>query len=72
MFKKRNLPDDAEAYTNRGKAKFYEGDHDGAIADYSRAIELKPDLASAYYNRGLAKFALGDEQGGQRGPCPGR
>ena len=30
---------------------------DGAIADYTKAIELKPDYADAYYHRGLAKQA---------------
>ena len=30
-----------------------------AIADYNKAIELKPDLAEAYSNRGVAKSKLG-------------
>ena len=34
------------------------GQHFVAIADFSKAIELKPDYAIAYYNRGLAKRRL--------------
>jgi Flp pilus assembly protein TadD len=34
--------------------------NDRAIADYNRAIELKPDHASAYNYRGLAYSAKGD------------
>ena len=29
-----------------------------AIADYDKAISLKPALSEAYYNRGIAKAAL--------------
>ena len=39
------------------------GDPDGAIADYSRAIELDSDDADAYYSRGNAKSELGDHYG---------
>ncbi len=30
-----------------------------ALADYDRAIALKPDFAAAYYNRGIVKQQLG-------------
>ncbi len=46
-----------------GKGKEAKGDVAGAIADYTKAIELKPDFADAYYNRGLAKQAEGDLDG---------
>ena len=59
----RLKPDDAEAYNNRGNAKFDLGDKQGAIADYNQAIRLKPDYALAYFNRGVAKYELGDRQG---------
>jgi TPR repeat len=36
---------------NRGATKQAKGDLDGAIADYSKAIELKPDFAEAYKSR---------------------
>ena len=50
-------------FIKSGKAKFDEGDYRGAIADYDRAIELKPDYADAYYNRRISKSALGDYYG---------
>ena len=59
----------AEAYYNRGKAKSALDNYDGAIADYEKAIELKPDyakepdLAEAYYNRGTTKSNLSDHRG---------
>jgi len=43
-----------------GKAK---GDLDGAIADYSRVIDLTPRQAEAYSNRGSAKRAKGELDG---------
>ena len=52
-------------FIKSGKAKFDEGDYRGAIADYSRAIELNPDYANAYYNRGIAKSKLGDHDGAE-------
>ena len=36
------------------------GDHYGAIADYTKAIEINPKKDSAYFNRGNAKTALKD------------
>ncbi|HZF38920.1 MAG TPA: tetratricopeptide repeat protein, partial [Blastocatellia bacterium] len=36
------------------------GDFDGAIADHTRAIELKPGLAEGYNNRANALYARGD------------
>ena len=38
-------------------------DYYGAIADYTKAIELDPDYASAYANRGINKENLGDLNG---------
>ena len=55
-----------EYYFQKGNEAMQRGDHDGAIADYTRAIELKidlPNLAKAYKNRGDAKSNLGDHHG---------
>ena len=48
----------------RGNIKNLLGDYEGAITDYSKAIELNPNLAEAYHNRGLTKFRSGNEQAG--------
>jgi hypothetical protein len=53
----------AEEWFNLGYNKGESGDYQGAIADYTQAIQLQPDLAAAYYNRGLVKYNLGDKQG---------
>jgi tetratricopeptide (TPR) repeat protein len=53
----------AEEWFNLGVDKHNLGDNQGAIADYSQAIQIKPDDADAYLNRGVAKFNLGDNQG---------
>jgi tetratricopeptide (TPR) repeat protein len=58
-----NQPETAEAYNNRGHARKAKADFDGAIADYSKVIELKPDAAVGYYNRGDAKRLKGDLDG---------
>jgi len=52
-----------EAFEERGKARHRSGDYDGAIADYTRAIELDPKFSQAYYNLGLAKKHKGDMDG---------
>ena len=36
------------------------GDHDRAIADFTKAIEINPHDAEAYYNRGIANQVKGD------------
>ena len=48
---------------NRGLAKADLEDKQGAMADYSEAIRLKPDFAIAYNDRGNVKSDLGDKQG---------
>jgi len=50
-------------FFNRGYAKQAKGDLDGAIADYTHALELDPKHASVYNNRGNAKRAKGDLDG---------
>ena len=54
---------DANAYNNQGMAKAAIADFDGAIADFTQALALKPDYAVAFYNRGIAKKARGDIDG---------
>ena len=38
-------------------------DYKGAIADYTKAIEIDPNYADAYNNRGIAKDELKDYKG---------
>jgi len=46
-----------------GYAKFNKGDWDGAIADYTKAIESNPNDTDAIMGRGAAKRAKGDLDG---------
>ena len=45
--------DTADAHYNRGNALAWQGDLDGAIAAYDRALEQEPDHLDAIYNRNL-------------------
>jgi tetratricopeptide (TPR) repeat protein len=56
-------PTTAGAYNDRGLARFEKGDLDGAISDYTTAIEIDPRYTHAYYNRGIARRAKGDLDG---------
>jgi len=56
-------PNQAEQYYRVGIAKKAKGDLDGAIADYTKAIELNPRYAAAYVGRGLARKTKGDLDG---------
>ena len=47
----------------RGVAKFSIGDDKGAIADYTKAIEINPKDAQTYGRRGFSKAGLGDYTG---------
>jgi tetratricopeptide (TPR) repeat protein len=57
-----DLTDDIDpviSHCNRGKFRYQTGNHELAIADFDRAIELDPDALEAYYYRGLARKNLG-------------
>jgi DNA invertase Pin-like site-specific DNA recombinase len=54
---------DVDALTTRGAGKQANGDLDGAIADFTEAIQRKPDHATAYRGRGLAKRAKNNLDG---------
>ncbi len=51
---------DAELSFKAGNNKSSARDYAGAIADYSKAIELEPHIAGIYYNRGNAEDELGN------------
>jgi len=54
------LPEDWEAYQNRGKARLELNDLEAALADFTRAIELQPEDGDNYFWRGLAHYDLQD------------
>lgn len=53
----------ASAYTQRGVLKQSKGDSDGALADFNKAIEIKPDFTEVYCVRGYVKQCKGDLDG---------
>lgn len=57
------LTKSADDLCERATMKNVLSDYQGALADYTKAIELKPDHARAYYNRGGTKADLKDYQG---------
>ena len=48
---------------NSGTEKYWKGDYQGAVADYTKAIDINPQNSNAYSNRGAAKHDLKDYQG---------
>ena len=56
-------PFTANAYTNRGVARYRKGDFEGAKADFDAALRIRPGLAYAYLNRAATRRELGDLQG---------
>lgn len=51
-----------EAYYYRGCAKVNAMRYNEAIADFEKAVELKPDYADAYFNLGRTYFLLNNEE----------
>ena len=47
-------PDSAAEYFIRGNAYADMGEHGKALADYDRAIDLRPGDADAHLNRGVS------------------
>ena len=50
-------------FYERGNEKLKNKNYKGAIADYTKAIEIYPENANAYYNRAIAKENLKDYKG---------
>mgnify|MGYP001809656039 CR=1 FL=1 len=55
--------DEADAYFSSGSSKFDKKDYAGAIADFTRTVELDAKASRAYHNRGIAKMKTGDRPG---------
>ena len=55
------IPTSAEDYSQRGIARFEKNDLDGAISDFTKAIELNgPNQEFCYYFRGMAHYRQGN------------
>lgn len=48
----------AQEYFDQGNEKFNLQDYNGAVADYTKAIEIEPQSKMSYYYRGCAKIHL--------------
>jgi tetratricopeptide (TPR) repeat protein len=53
---------DAEFHLTRGESRSAVQDYDGAIAEYTMAIQLKADYAEAYNDRGFAYYLKGQAE----------
>tara|TARA_B100001063_G_C16556254_1_gene448641 strand:+ start:193 stop:615 length:423 start_codon:yes stop_codon:yes gene_type:complete len=53
----------ADIFNDIGLELYKQGDYQGAITEYTKAIEIKPNYVMAYYNRGIAKYMLSDYRG---------
>jgi len=47
------------AYASRARARYFLGDHEGALTDANKAIELESNLAGAYATRSIVQLARG-------------
>ena len=56
----------ATNFYNSGVEKYEKGDYQGAIADYTKAIEINPQDAIAYRLRGINKELIADLKGACR------
>jgi len=53
----------AEALNRAGADKYARGDIEGALVDFTKAIELDPGLPEAYRNRGMMRMVKKDRNG---------
>jgi len=60
---KSRRPTDAESFLKRGLLRQSAREHDSAIEDFSKAIELDGNLSKAYAARGVSREAKGDGDG---------
>lgn len=52
----------SDEYLRRGNESYRLDDFEDAVANYTKAIELRSDFSSAYNNRGVAYDALGQDE----------
>ena len=46
----------ADEFLRKGEEKYWTRDFDGAVAEYTRAIDLNPSSFAAYHDRGVARY----------------
>lgn len=56
----KDVRNEADTHLSSGLTQAWQGDLDGAISAFDRAIAIAPDLSVAYLNRGLAYERQGD------------
>ncbi len=59
----KKKPDFADAYNNRGLARYRNGEREAALADYTEAIQRDPAYEPAYLNRADVLLETGDANG---------
>lgn len=52
--------EDPQAYGDRGRLRFDQGDARGAIEDFDEVLSMDYDAGRAFYQRGLARMHAGD------------
>ncbi len=57
------LQPDPKAYLARGCLQHMLGVYDRALADFDRALQLRPGDLATYYRRGLTRYCSGDNAG---------
>jgi tetratricopeptide (TPR) repeat protein len=61
------IPDTSESYKSRGNSRYDAGDYQGAVADYTEAIQIDTKIniydADTYFNRANARYDSGDKLG---------
>ncbi len=57
------IPSNAREYLARGESRMYKDDAQGAIADFTKAIELDPQFVDGYSGRALARLTTNDLDG---------
>ena len=58
-------PDYARAYHMRGLVGEKQGDHEAALADFDKAIDLNPEYGAAYYSRATLHSKLANTEKAQ-------
>ncbi len=53
----QSTPTTAEAFSRRGSAEMARRDFTGAIADFTRAVDMEPTQPGHYYNRAMAHLS---------------